>query len=76
MNFKKLFAREVGIRLTDDLSGFVCTVRRGWFHTKADEFAVEPRPTQSLGPSATTSRLNPLSIVRAAEISDRDSRPR
>jgi hypothetical protein len=74
MNFKALFAREVGIRLTDDLSGFVCTVRRGWFHTKADEFGVEPRPAQPLGRSTTTSFLNPLSIVRAAGISDRDSR--
>ncbi len=76
MNLKSLFAREVGIRLTDDLSGFVCTVRRGWFQTKADEFAVEPSPTQPLGRSTTTSFLNRLSILRATEISDRDSRPR
>ena len=76
MKFKALFAREVGIRLTDDLSGFVCTVRRGWFHTKADEFAVERRPVQSLGPSTTTSFLNPLRTLRGAESSDRGSRPR
>ena len=76
MNFRARFAREVDIRLTEDLSGFVCTVRRRWFHTKSDEFAVEPRPAQPLGRSTTMSFLNPLSIVRAAEISDRDSRPR
>jgi hypothetical protein len=49
MNFKARFDPEVRIRLTDDLSGFVCTVRRCWFHTKSDEFAVEPRPAQPLG---------------------------
>ena len=76
MNLKSHFAREVGIRLTDDFSGFVCTVRRGWFQTKADEFPVEPRPAHPLGRSTTTSFLNPLRILRAAEISDRDSRPR
>ncbi len=50
MNFKAFFARQIGIRLTDDLSGLVCTVRRGWFHRKADEFAVDSRPAQPLGP--------------------------
>ena len=63
MDFKALFAREVGIRLTDDFSGFVCTVRRGCFHTKADEFAVEPRAVQPLGP-----------IDGHPEIPDRDHR--
>jgi hypothetical protein len=31
MNFKAFFAPEVGIRLTDDLNGFVCKVRHGLF---------------------------------------------
>jgi hypothetical protein len=42
MNFKARFAPEVRIRLTDDLGGIVCTVRRRWFHTKSDEFAGTP----------------------------------
>jgi hypothetical protein len=39
-----LFAREVYIRLTDDKSGFVCTVTDGKFYTKATEFALHRRP--------------------------------
>ena len=50
MNFKAPFSREVGIRLTDDFSGFVCTVRRGWFHTKTEEFVVEPCPGAAFEP--------------------------
>jgi hypothetical protein len=50
MNFKACFAPEVRIRLTNDLNGLVCTVQRGWFHTKSNEFAIESRPAQSLEP--------------------------
>jgi hypothetical protein len=50
MNFKAPFAPEVRIRLTNDLNGLVCTVQRGWFHTKCDEFAIKFRRGQSLEP--------------------------
>jgi hypothetical protein len=50
MNFKARFAPGVRIRLTNELNGFVCTVQRGWFRTKSNEFAIESRPAQSLEP--------------------------
>jgi hypothetical protein len=48
MIFESLFGREVYIGLTEDCSGFVCTVRRGRFLSKSAEFVVEGRPILSL----------------------------
>jgi hypothetical protein len=48
MIFESLFGREVYIRLAEDCSGFVCTVRRGRFLSKSAEFVVEGRPILSL----------------------------
>ena len=44
MNFKAFFAPEVGIRLTEDLNGFVCTVRRGLFRKESSECVFDPNP--------------------------------
>lgn len=41
MNFPAFFAAEVGIRLTDDLNGFVCTVGYGLFR-KESKFVFDP----------------------------------
>ena len=41
MSLKTLFAREICIRLSDDLSAFVCTVRLGRFRMKSSEFVIE-----------------------------------
>ena len=48
MTFEALFAREVYIRLAEDRSGFVCTVRRGRFLSKSAVFGVEGRPILAL----------------------------
>jgi hypothetical protein len=48
MTFEALFAREVYIRLAEDSSGFVCTVRRGRFLSKSAVFGMERRPILSL----------------------------
>jgi len=42
MNFKSFFVRKVGIRLTEDLNGFVCTVRRGVFRKESIVFSLSP----------------------------------
>jgi hypothetical protein len=42
MNIKTFFAPEVGIRLTEDLNGFVCTVRRSFFREESTEFTLDP----------------------------------
>jgi hypothetical protein len=43
MSLKALFAREICIRLSDDLSGLVCTARLGRFRMKSSEFVIEDR---------------------------------
>ena len=50
MNIKAFFAPEVCIRLTDDLSGLVCTTQRGRFLKRCEEFAVQSRPAQAVEP--------------------------
>ena len=42
MNFKSFFAPKVAIRLTEDLNGFVCTVRRGVFRKESTAFSLSP----------------------------------
>ena len=43
-----LLTREVYIRLADDETGFVCTVKYGKFYAKAKEFALHCEPTSVL----------------------------
>jgi hypothetical protein len=43
MSLKALFAREICIRLSDDLSALVCTARLGRFRMKSSEFVIEDR---------------------------------
>ena len=43
MSLKSLFARDVCIRLSDDLSALVCTARLGRFRMRSNEFAIEDR---------------------------------
>lgn len=64
MIFESLFAREVYIRLAEDKSGFVCTVRRGRFLSRSAEYRVEGHPILSL------ERIDELLSTRA-----RDRRP-
>lgn len=58
-----LFEGEVYIRLTDDETAFVCTVKRGQFDVKVTEFALEG---QSL-----TSASDEKSLVLARKRSSR-----
>jgi hypothetical protein len=62
MMFGALFAREVYIRLAEDRTGFVSTVRRGVFPAKSTEFAVESRP-------ATAPAEEPLSTRAMSRVS-------
>ncbi len=45
MILKALFTREVRIRLADDSSGFICTVRRGPFAAKPAVIPLQERPS-------------------------------
>lgn len=42
MNFKTVFAPEISLRLTEDLDGFVCTVRRPLFRKDCTTFSLDP----------------------------------
>jgi hypothetical protein len=55
MKFKAPYIPDVRIRLTDDLSGFVCLVQRGWLYGTSDEFKIGPH--QSLEPTDGVSEL-------------------
>ena len=44
MNFGALFAKQVDIRLTDDLRAFVCTTRYGTLHWKSLLCEIGKRP--------------------------------
>ncbi|MBZ5635606.1 MAG: hypothetical protein LAO55_20970 [Acidobacteriia bacterium] len=41
MNFETFFAPKIDIRLTEDLNGFVCTVRRGLFRKDSTTFPLD-----------------------------------
>jgi len=41
----KLIPEEVYIRLAEDSSGFVCTIKYGKFDTRVTEFALDGLPT-------------------------------
>ena len=41
---KRLFGREVYIRLTEDGKNFACTTRYGKFFTKTSEFVLDGQP--------------------------------
>ena len=50
MNFKRLVALEVHLRLTDYLKGFVYSVRRGWFYKRLMSFSgASPAAYASIG---------------------------
>lgn len=73
MTFEALFAREVYIRLAEDSSGFVCTVRRGRFLSKSTIFGVEGRPILSLERaeqpvSARARDRTPLALPRFSQL--------
>jgi len=42
MDFKTFFTPEIGIRLTEDLDGFVCTARRSLFRKNSTTFSLDP----------------------------------
>jgi hypothetical protein len=64
MNFKTFFAPEVGIRLTEDLDGFVCTVRRRLFRKESTTFSLDPNDNCSPEPVPTSVRRNrPYRVV-------------
>lgn len=56
MSLKALFAREICIRLSDDLSTLVCTARLGRFRMRSSKFAIEDR-------QATLSESSPNYVV-------------
>jgi hypothetical protein len=63
MNFKAFFAPEVGIRLTEDLNGFVCTVRRGLFRKESSEFVFNPNLDYLPEPLTTASGEVGLTVL-------------
>ena len=67
MDFKTFFAPEIGIRLTDDLDGFVCTVRRSLFRKNSTTFS--PDPSDDVSPeqllySVRRNRSYPVVVLR------------
>jgi hypothetical protein len=50
MNCKAFFTREVDIRLTEDLSGFVCTARRYMFRRESTTVVLDPNDVCSVEP--------------------------
>jgi len=74
MNFKSFFAPEVDIRLTEDLNGFVCTVRRGVFRKKSIEFSLSPNRNvlpEALPYNARGNPTYPVVVLRPRERSPR-----
>jgi len=49
MDLNRLFIGEVGIRLTDDFSGFVLT-QRGWLFNIAKRFTIDLHSAQPAAP--------------------------
>ena len=41
MDFKTFFSPEISLRLTEDLDGFVCTVRRSLFRRDSTTFSLD-----------------------------------
>jgi hypothetical protein len=57
-----LFAGDVYIRLAEDNTGFVCTVKYGKFYSTATEFALEQSPapavSDEMAPALARKRLS------------------
>jgi hypothetical protein len=71
MNLKALLAPQVSIRLTEDMTGFVCTVQHGLFNT---ELALYPNPsplTELLDDGVQTKRCDPVVVLRARHVDPR-----
>jgi hypothetical protein len=67
MDFKTFFAPEIGIRLTNDLDGFVCTVRRSVFRKDSTTFSIDSDRSFSSEPLARSVRRNrsyPVVVLR------------
>ena len=67
MDLKSFFAPEIGIRLTHDLDGFVCTVRRNLFRKDSTTFSIDS--SRSLSPefllrSALRNPSYPVLVLR------------
>ncbi len=62
MDFKTFFAPEIGIRLTEDLDGFVCTVRRGLFRRDSTTFSLAP--DHRFSSEALAHRSYPVVVLR------------
>jgi len=70
MNFKSFFAPKVGIRLTEDLNGFVCTVRRGVFRKESTAFSVNLNrnvPPEVLPRSVRRNPSYPVIMLRSQQ---------
>jgi hypothetical protein len=61
-----LFAGNVYIRLADDNSGFVCTIRYGKFYSKATEFALHQSPPPVVSDEMAPALARKRSSRRAA----------
>ncbi len=65
MNLKALLAPEVTIRLTEDMTGFVSTVRCGLFRTEVAVYPnLNPLP-EGLGDEVRTQWLYPVVVLRS-----------
>ena len=70
MDFKTFFAPEIGIRLTEDLNGFVCTARRGVFRKESTTFFLDPNRNVSPEPlphSVQRNRVYRVVVLRPQE---------
>jgi hypothetical protein len=75
MSLKALFASEMCIRLSDDLSALVCTARLGRFRMKSNEFVIEDRQAR-LAESSLSHVVSEPIRPRYHVSRDSDSEPR
>lgn len=74
MDFKTFFEPEIDIRLTDDLDGFVCTVRRRLFPKDSTAFSIHSELSLSPEPVAHSARRNPPYSVVLLRLRQKDPR--
>jgi hypothetical protein len=65
MNIKALLAPEVNIRLTEDMTGFVITVRRGLFRTEIAVHADVDPLLEGLGDRVRAQQSYPVAVLRS-----------
>ena len=70
MDFKTFFTPEIGIRLTEDLDGFVCTARRSLFRRDSTTFSLDPNhrfSSEAFPRSVRRNRSYPVVVLRPGQ---------